>query len=159
MKAQRGFFSLSPLLIAGIVGAALLATVAVQTWRLGRAQEALGAYQARTMQLEADVEEQARTLADERRDRERVDALLAATAADAAASRRRVAAADARYRSAKNESEAALAWAVTRQPDAALDRMCDDEPRGDQSGAGAGAATFCIAYRAPAAAAAGPAER
>lgn len=157
---QRGFvLGGNLLLVTGVAGALLLAALGVTSYMLLDAREALGAYQARAAQLEADVEAQARELADERRDRARIDKLLAATQATAEANRRRVASADARYQRAKREVESARDWAAARQPDAAIERLCDDEPGSDPSGAGAGAASYCVARRNPAAVAAGPDQR
>ena len=145
MFHQRGFLGLSPILIASILGAALLAALAVQSWRLGAAQTALGAYQARTAQLEADVDAATATLADERAESARIDALLSRAAAEAAHARRRAATADARYRDALRQDIAAASWAAARMPDAAIARLCDDAAGGDEGRAGAGAAAVCAA--------------
>lgn len=157
---QRGFvLGGNLLLVTGVAGALLLAALGVTSYMLLDAREALGAYQARAAQLEADVEAQAAELADERAENARVDALLAEAQATAATARRRAATADARYRDALRQSEDAQVWAATRQPDAALDRVCADEPGSDPSGTGTGAAAYCVARRHAAAAATGADQR
>lgn len=154
---QRGF--LSPMLIGGIVIATSIALLGVQTWRLGRAQAAVGALEQRAAQLEADVEAQAATLAEERREREQVDALLATLAADKAKSDRRVSQLDARYRNAIRDSQQASTWADTHQPDPALERVCSDEAGHHAGGEGAGPAAFCAARGLPVSAATGADKR